>query len=485
LNGKTIFILSIALIALIAASGCIGGPVTVCGNGICETGETATSCPEDCGPKTGSLEVTVIDSVTAQPIEGARVEAWLGEGPEPIPPVITDSEGIALFREITPGAYLIEATKDGYEQSAPTEEDVKAGQETLVSIELVKKIEFDTISIGDGVLKYTDATSIQRSIPFYIKLYNTMSESVFVVGGQTFYYRCSDYDVNLIVPNNSYLNGQGVTLKQIGPLVEMYTDNGLQLVSTPGRTINFGGVQFTTAGASTNPLRVYLLADGNCQFSKYKFDNAEYLTINGVLPLNNTMYYDDDNANRGPLSAPLYVKNSTLNDIYNYRMYVGRGDSGIEQDGSIYLLLEGQTHSTDHNNLVTFHGTDANPMRNEDGVIDQLYYLPDLVEFSGGSQNDNSFFIAQFYMSDKVGNLTRVMVDTATTDTILMPNPQLSYYTGCVYYDAENVLKQKILKCDGTDMTATTASGSKINVANGVATIQIPVTTAGGGGGSR
>ncbi len=134
MNGK-ILILAIAIVAFIAASGCIGGPVTVCGNGICETGETATSCPIDCGPKPGSLEVTVVSSfIGATHLSGAKV---MVAGPDSNVAVTeyTNSDGIALFESLSPGAYKITASKEGY-LPADANAEVVSEQKTSVRIKL-------------------------------------------------------------------------------------------------------------------------------------------------------------------------------------------------------------------------------------------------------------------------------------------------------------------------------------------------------------
>ena len=475
MNKKTIFILSIALIALIAASGCIGGPVTVCGNGTCEPPiETAGNCQADCGPKTGNLEVKVIDSITGEPIEGARVEAWLGEGPEPIPPVITDSEGIARFNQITPGVYLIEPAKDGYEQSAPTEKEVKAGETVYATTELTPSMEFDEISIGDGVLKYTDAQNISRTIPFYVELPNTSGGSVFTIAGQTFYYRCSQTDTNINIRNGDYLNGYKIQLDNNKLWAGFGSYRGRMWVNLTtlvqgtalyiGETTSEMRFDFLSFNATTATATIR--ADGNCQFSKQDFSQGTlyYLTINNAIPLNNTIYYDDDDAARVP-TLPIQVKNSALMDAYNYRMYVG----GITTpDSPIYLLLDGQLLSTTNGTQLPFLGTDTT--EDPRGTSEKTYYWPDKTEF-GNAPGDTAYLIAYFAPAEKNWSTIDVFIDTATDKTLVMPNYQLSFYTGCVYYDNN----AHYVKCDGTDMTATTTYGSKIKVDDGVATIQIPI----------
>jgi hypothetical protein len=147
---KKILILAITIVAFIAASGCIGGPVTVCGNGICETGETATSCQIDCGPKTGSLEVTVISSfIGGTHLSGAKVMvAGAGYDSNVAVTEYTNSDGIALFESLSPGAYYITASKEGY---LPADANAEVVSEQITSVRI--KLPFHPVIqyCGNGV----------------------------------------------------------------------------------------------------------------------------------------------------------------------------------------------------------------------------------------------------------------------------------------------------------------------------------------------
>ncbi len=497
---KKILILAIAIVAFIAASGCIQPPV--CGNGTCETGETAANCLADCGPTPGSLEVTVVSSlIGATPLSGAKVVV-AGYDSNFAVTEYANSDGIALFESLSAGAYYITASKEGY-LPADANAEVVAGQTTSVRIKLRLEIPefkcgdgkciypedannctadcgtagtFNTIAIGDNKIVYTDRAGIKRSIPFYIKLANTSTQSTFIVDNQTFYYRCSTQDVNLMVPNGSYLNGKLVELFSKTYGVEMYTDNCFEQVSASGKNITFGGVQFTTAGASTNPLKVYLIADGNCQFSRQPFSNPNYLTVSFRKPLNNTLYYDDDNVSRQPIKQSLDVNHSAMKGAYRYHMYVERASAA---DGDIYLLLGLQGLTTDNNKGIMFNMVDTT----EDLCGDKPYYWPDAVDF-GNYPNDNQYLVGDFFIiENEKADMIDVMIDTATHNTIV-PNSETGLYKGCVYYDLgfpclkrDSITPLNYVRCNGVNNSATTAYGSKItvDVNSGVATIKIPV----------
>ncbi len=153
LDKNILFVLILASIAVIALSGCI--EPTVCGNGICEIGESASSCPtdcqlavcpdgecqppettatcpQDCKEATGGLKLTVFDSQTMQPIQGAVVEITMASYNEVIN---TDSNGLAIFKNLIPGSYFIEVRKQGYQTDLPSAPIlVSAGGERLASI---------------------------------------------------------------------------------------------------------------------------------------------------------------------------------------------------------------------------------------------------------------------------------------------------------------------------------------------------------------
>ncbi len=445
-----LFVLVLASVAFVALSGCIEPPVcgngvceigedavncpqdcstAVCGNGICEPPETAQSCPQDCGDQTkGDLEATVIDSLTKEPIAGAEVTATSGGY---VNTMKTDSKGIALFIFLNPGKYTVTASKEGYTE-AVTEVGgvtIKPGEIEKITLELTPTIiEFDEIAIGDNAIEYADRDGIERSVPFAMKLDNSFSESIFIVAGGVFYYRCSQKDIFVTARIGDYLNGYKINLND--SIIQ--TDEGLIDLNSlkEGDPLYFGGGQFDFS-AFVPSFNITVLADGNCEFSSQPFHSADYLRINGVKPLNNTVYYDDDDSERDP-TLPLNVTDGFQADTYNYRVYLEKASVA---DGDIWLILDEQQLSTEKGKTVFFNGTDTT----ESGSIDREYYWPDNTDF-GNDAGDNSFLTAQFSVEENDSTID-VMVDTATDDTVVFPNDMLSYYIGCVYYDDGEYIK--------------------------------------------
>jgi len=310
-----------------------------------------------------------------------------------------------------------------------------------------------TVKIGNGKLTYTDTANITRSIPFYIQLAN-VAYSSFTVDNQTFYYRCSAADVNLSIADGNYLNGAQIDLRYLGGTsVEMLTDTGWVRIDGASKSINFNGVQFTTAGLFLSPLAVNLLADGNCEFSSTpvnditrSFNDADILQLGGAKNYTDrldadrwggnktfttkTVYYDDDQSGRTPLVIPLYVTKTggLMQDTYRYRMYVG-GVTGTS-DGPVYLVLDNTTNfSNEFSNAdVSFIGSDIT----ESGYATVPYYWPDLADF-GNSTGDNAFMTGVFG-TDVNGSGTDVYtyIDTATGKLVVLPNNQLSQPTSDV-----------------------------------------------------
>ena len=493
LDKKAFFVLILASIAFVALSGCIQPPV--CGNGVCETGEDSINCPQDCGPATGDLEATVVDKETQQPIEGAEVTALASDGSGV--GGSTNSSGYILFASLNPETYSVTASKDGYESTTIDGVVVRSNETTSITLELEPSaVQFDEIAVGNNVVKYTDNARIEREVPFYISLDNSSTEATFTLDDQTFYYRCSTTDVNMRIYNENYLNGEKISLRDNNAAnVEMLTDNGWRMVGGSGAEpfIDFKGVQYGIGGTTNSPLTVWVVADGNCEFSTQVFSNADYLDLDGAENYTvregsfttKTVYYDDDNAMRTPLDLPLYVTNDTMNDTYKYRMYVERASAS---DGDIYLLLDRDTDFTNEfsDTDIEFFGTDTV----EDSIADMRYYWLDTPDF-GNTAGDNAYLTAQLFVKeDGVRDSVVALIDTATDDLIALPNDQLGFYEGCVYFigeqGTEKVLCRSDLPCPPNYcFNATTAYGSEIDATGGIAKISVPVGGGGGGGGHK
>jgi hypothetical protein len=217
----------------------------------------------------------------------------------------------------------------------------------------------------------------------------------------------------------------------------LYTDNGSVYLPSIriGDKLNLGGVQFDVLQVDLNFGTLTLGADGNCAFSKTSFSNPEYLQVGwGGSTLNNTIYYDDDNVIRPPITMPLNVANSTMQDTYKYRMYAGASDSRI------YLLLDNSTYFTSEffgYDGVRFLGTDTcETVYLASCKTKKQYYWPDLAEF-GNSPSDTAFLTAHFNAGNASGNWDNnalVYIDTATGNLIQFPNDQLSSYTSDVNF---------------------------------------------------
>ncbi|MBN2067517.1 MAG: carboxypeptidase regulatory-like domain-containing protein [Candidatus Diapherotrites archaeon] len=149
--------LIIAIIAVVLLSGCTDtvcgdgvcegsedsfnceedcGPPIICGNGSCERGEDANNCPADCYPS-GYLSVTVTNSETGMPIQGAYVLVT-NIYSEPKAEGTTDANGIALIRDLKPERYLVTISKTGYITSEKNPIITPPGYQTAeMRIELV------------------------------------------------------------------------------------------------------------------------------------------------------------------------------------------------------------------------------------------------------------------------------------------------------------------------------------------------------------
>ena len=342
---------------------------------------------------------------------------------------------------------------------------LQGNKETDLGYDFVK-LQFDgfkvdqaltTIKVGNNKITYKDSARITRAIPFYIQLANVANSS-FTLDNQTFYYRCSSTDVNMLIIDQNYLNGAQVTISPVydGNIAcdagSVDLNNGVTIVC------DLNGVQYDLYGPNSTLAMpgAYLYADGNCEFSSAQlndsiasFNDADYLQLGGaanytkrspsdgsVSFATKTVYYDDDKSARAPLTIPLYVTKSggLMQDTYRYRMYVG-GTVG-SSDGPVYLVLDNTTaFSNEFSNAdVTFYGSDASTSSPEGGLANVSYYWPDIADF-GNSTGDNTYITAIFGMDvNGGGNDLNAYIDTATGKLVLLPNNQLSQPTSDVNF---------------------------------------------------
>ncbi len=140
-----LFVLVLASVAFVALSGCVQPPI--CGNGICERGEdqpgTATYCPQDCMPETGTINGYVRDG-TGDGVEFATVSLMM-EDYTVIRSEITRFDGYYRFEEVPTRSYAMKAEKEGYSKSHKFQIIVKSGKTTMVNFKINKEF------CGDGI----------------------------------------------------------------------------------------------------------------------------------------------------------------------------------------------------------------------------------------------------------------------------------------------------------------------------------------------
>jgi len=404
MEGK--FFAIIATFLLVAISGCVQPPV--CGNGICETGENQYNCPQDCG--TQPVTHLVCKDNACVKVDGEGIDQCSTDTDCQAPPTHTECQKQQCVTVEGAGTDQCKADSD------------------CVTLE-------QTI-IGGGSLAFKDADGILAAPPFFITLAAAPStvalEQTFSVNGQTFYAKCRRSLFIIKVKNGDQLNGFLIDIN--GYYIK--TDKGVVNMATAA-PLYLGGARFEYAGFASGTVLLY--ADGNCDFSKNSFTAVpEFLTINGAPYLNNTVYFDDDDTQRGPITMPLDVGNPAL-PYFKYNMHYNLLTSKIS------LLLSSQEFKAASGNKVSFSGTDTN----EDGVIEAAYYKPDSTDFSGGNGLDTAYFMAQFLVPEPAsGNSIKVLIDTngAAARTPSFPNSNIRYYTGCVYYPA-GAGERAVLEC--------------------------------------
>ena len=207
------------------------------------------------------------------------------------------------------------------------------------------------IKVGDSKVVYTDSDSVKRTVPFTIQLItapgSTATEQTFIVDNQTFYARCQARNdaADFNISDGNYLNGSVMDINSASGDLNLMTDKGWADMNGPNFTagttkVDINGVEYVVVSAIADPFIkggfIRLRADGNCEFSTQSFTaTPDYLALGGstsnytevdigfTSATYKTVFYDDDNTSRLPLTIPIGVKNSSMKDTYNYRMVVG------------------------------------------------------------------------------------------------------------------------------------------------------------------
>ena len=354
-----------------------------------------------------------------------------------------------------------------------------------------------------GCLIYTDNAGVEREVPFYVKLELTTGpsdEGTFYIDDQTFYYRCDTTDTNMDFVDGDYLNGATLDTNY-GPAGEfaIVTDwntdgfdiNGNASCEGMGGTcsndINGLFVDLNMSPASVLSFAVGV--DGNCQFAKESFNNytpadGTILTANGQTPKYETMFYDDDNTNIDKAWGfpTMDVTNDSLNDTYQYRMYVT--DETSYKD--VYLFLDGSTDFTNEFSTadVDFNGTDytsanvyidgaaggpywGHNTTAETGyraTADANFYVPDHTAL-GFDPTDTTYFVATFgFDTNNSGTDVYAYVGTEDNELITLPNSDMTGYVSQVDI---NRLSGWSLRSDSPDNQSTATwldYGSKVEV---------------------
>ncbi|HLD59324.1 MAG TPA: S-layer protein [archaeon] len=317
------------------------------------------------------------------------------------------------------------------------------------------------LASNSGCVQYKDSGSALRDIPFYIEFDSDLgstSWSSFTLSSATFWYRCSQTDTNVVSggpgiatadANSLYLNGFKLDINGgVAADINLMTDFGYRF--NAGAPVDLNGVTYVVTG--NTPGNIGLYTDGNCQFSSTdptgSITNATWIGGGGGTPVNNTIYYNDENGARiGKASAPLTLSASLLNDTYKYAF------TANEEQGKGYLLLDRTTNFTSPyaNFDVFFQGTDleeqgslvlsAGPTIgfNDAAVADterayfRKHYVPDILGM-GGNEGDLKFYVAQFAMDANGGTSQdfNINIQTSLGKPVPYPNTNLLIYTADV-----------------------------------------------------
>jgi len=337
--------------------------------------------------------------------------------------------------------------------------------------------------VGNGSFTYTDYDKTERTIPFYIKLdypANVVTggdaiENYFDIDRQRIYYRCASNDYTIPIRNGDWLNGDQIIITHPSPTIwYLQTDDYSIPMNSSGGSITdrvkLSSVDYTFDHFQSDTETVYLISDGNCQFSNESFYFPSYLRVNGKTPLRNTIYYDDDNSSRGPMHLPIDIIGNRLFDTYQYRLLTDMTD----QDGSVYLLLD----ASSPNRGGDFPGINMRlmGMDTKESLFahDKDFYLPDK-DWAGQDETDNQFLIAHFEIDVNQSDHITAYIDTATGNLLSFPTSVLSNYSHDVNFFSYGLKLSNDTVRSSNYQAFWSDNGAKVELTDGMQTVTVTV----------
>ncbi len=387
-------------------TGCI---YTLCGNGVCDVDENATTCPQDCVEEVQLIELKQNRGYPFDPNQTSdfpwMVEFYFNDSNSGCDSNGTDTLcGFTIFNDNR-------RWRDGsgnhtspplYVPSQALTPTGQAGEDTANFLDSIdtsypgysffkyQNLGFETdeqltdiiIGVEPHTLAFTDSNNRQHNIPFYIQLpKDNVAGGSFIFDGRTIYYASDASD--------------------------------------------------------------YLQWDGNATFSRAPISSSsssDFLVT--ASDGRRTMYWMDGSVQ----SDPTFVDIPGLDDkLFRYRIY---GDNSTA--GDLYLIFYAGSISFSGYNYdglfdadIKFLGTDTN----EDGGLDVPYYWINHSDFGGGAVGQQ--YIAHFQIetggsytqgAEPIPDFdTKVFVDTRTGKVPTLPNLLLSYYSYSARYSENSV----------------------------------------------
>jgi hypothetical protein len=177
------------------------------------------------------------------------------------------------------------------------------------------------------------------------------------------------------------------------------------------------------------------VADGNIEF-RQDSSTGTLIGTSGTAgsALNGTgFYYDDSNTTSLAFSADQVQLTGANSQNFQYALYV------TETYGDVWLLLDKSTNfAVQYSKDIEVQGSSA-PAATEDLIVNQSYYLPDVLEF-GQDSSDNSFGTFIVSIEEEESATTdydmNVFFNLASKDLFAYPNNNLTLPTVDVNYGA-------------------------------------------------
>ena len=474
-----IFIISVAFFI----AGCITPDIPVCGNGICETGEFAETCPADCTTSTTSVVIELYDgqgypydpnnttgvydytvSITANgnnlqaiKISNSR-DKWSSSTsngplyPGKLAQSLTGNMKVteALFgqalKSSTPGYGYAKVNFPGWQEL-----------EEMSTVEIGKVSGLSTDAIGGLTFRgYDDAL---HTIPMAMELNWGADPGTFTFDGQTIWYdlnlssRQNDStitgtnDLNFIVSSGDYINNRLVTISTSGTTATITFSGESAVTKSVGQYVNFHNVQFRVERILSST-SIIMSADLSLELRKNSGTGTLLLNTSG----NSTgqtygkFYFNDDY-----VYAPGTLSNAVLL----------QGNQGSQGKGVYYavnpartlnrfwLVLAAQIFGTGEGNVIenkktlVFSGTAVPPndgSYTETTVVNHKYFVPQQTDFNSEARfaSPNAYFVAYFAVDGDIitgQNYIKAYIDARSGGMIgPFPNTNLSGFTNDVWY---------------------------------------------------